>query len=185
MRISLNSALRNEGSRHTDLFSFVVIAELYNHSKKESPKFDNPEADSARKALDSIRAALDERKDIKILTPEGNDVTQKMLSVDNTAFSEEDRQRDAEEIVIGVARRASDLSSSQRAAQPNGTAKPAILITEQKSTRLKANYQDIAAMSTSRVRTILQAILRRRRSSSSASSICHSGGIATPTEIAG
>jgi len=177
VRNSSNCVLRSEVERSDILILCTAIAELFNRSNKESSKCDNPESDAARIAIESIKAALDERKDIRILNAGGEDVTQEALSSDRLPFSEQDNQQDTEEIVIGVARRASDLSNHQRSEQPNGIAKPAILVTEQKSTRLKAVSQDIATMSASRMRTIIQAFVGRRRSSSGGSSICHSGVI--------
>jgi len=176
---SSNCVLGSEVERSDILILCTAIAELFNHSNKETPKFESPEADAARTAIETIKAALDQQKDIRILTAGGQDVTEKALSADRLPFSEQGDPQDAEEIVLGVARRASDLSTNQRSEQPNGKAKPAILVTEQKSTRLKAGNQDIPTMSTSKMRTIIQALVGRRRSSSGGSSICHSG-VVTP-----
>jgi len=81
-----NSFLRDEVEHADILILCTVIAELFGYSNKESPKIENPEADAARITLESIKAVLDQRKDIRILAAEGQDVTQKALSADNLQF---------------------------------------------------------------------------------------------------
>lgn len=159
----------------------LALAELYNLSKTESPKFVDLEAEAAQAAIESIRTAVGQGKEIQVLNPEGRDITSTGVLDGKVSSTHDDNQQDAEEIVIGISRQASDLSSRGQPVEPDGTAKPAILVTEDRSTRLKAKDQGVATLSISMVRRVLEAFVRRR-SSSAASSIRHSG-IFTPTDI--
>lgn len=94
---------------------------------------------------------------------------------------DEDDEDDPEEIIVRVSRQASDLSGRGQPDEPDQKGKPAIVVSDLKSTRLKVSNQGIAALSVAVVKQLLEAV-RRRRSSSATSSQWHSG-LMTPAEI--
>ena len=152
-------------------------------AKVESPKFESLQAYAAQAAIESIKAAIDEKKNIQVLTADGEDITSPNLLAGNAPTSNPNDNQDSEEVLIGVSRRATDLSSQGETEGSSSQVRPAILLTEDRSIRVKASYQGVAALATSVLKKLLTGSLRRRRSSSAASSTsCHSGKI-TPTEM--
>jgi len=153
-----------------------AITELFNLAKVESPKFESPQAHAAQAAIESIKAAIDECQNIQVLTPEGENVTSRTLLAGKVPASDPNDDQDPEEVLIGVSRRATDLSSQGEHEGNISQARPAILLTEDRSIRVKASLQGVAALATSMLRNLLTGSLGRKRSSSVASSTsCHSG----------
>jgi len=152
-----------------------AIAELFNLAKVESPKFESPQAYAAQAAIENIKAAIDEHKNVRVLTPDGQDVTSQTILTGKAPASDPNENQDPEAVLIGVSRRATDLSSQGEPEGSNSQAKPAILLTEDRTIRVKASSQGVAALATSVLKNLLTGSLRRRRSSSAASSTsCHS-----------
>jgi|SRR6266480_1029494 len=152
-----------------------AIAELFNLAKVESPKFESPQAYAAQAAIKNIKAAIDEHKNVQILTPDGKDITSQTILTGKAPASDPNDNQDPEAVLIGVSRRATDLSSQGEPEGSNSQARPAILLTEDRTIRFKASCQGVAALATSVLKNLLTGSLRRRRSSSAASSTsCHS-----------
>jgi len=97
--------------------------------------------------------------------------------------SDTNDNQDPEAILIGVSRRATDLSSQGEPEGKNNQARAAILLTDNRDTRVKASYQGVAALATTMLKKILTGSLGRRRSSSAASSSSWHSGIITPAEM--
>ena len=118
---------------------------------------------AAQNALDSTRAAIIEEKKVRITTTTGSDITHQFMAKQMGDYLTEGG-RNSVEVIIGVARRESDLN---REAQGNRSgdhpgAKPAVLVTEDRAMRLKAATVGVAAVATSMIKKVL--IAPRRKS---------------------
>jgi len=160
-----------------------VISELFNLAKIESPKFESPHARAAQIAIQTIKTAINEHKGVQVLTQDGEDITSSALLAGKLPVSDTNDNQDPEAILIGVSRRATDLSSQGEPEGKNNQARAAILLTDNRATRVKASYQGVAALATTMLKKVLTGSLGRRRSSSAASSSSWHSGIITPAEM--
>lgn len=106
-------------------------------------------------ALESVRTSIEQGKKIQVLNPEGEDITSSGILDGKVPSTDTDDHQNPEEIVIAISRQAGDLSSHGQLEEPDETAKPAILVTEDRSTQLKAADQGVTALSVSMVMWIL------------------------------
>ncbi|KAI9711969.1 MAG: hypothetical protein M1820_001677 [Bogoriella megaspora] len=124
----------------------------------------------AREALHAIKNAIDQGKRVTIKTADGIDVTNQAFSttsIKKPLNRSHDLEEFVEEATMKIARRESDRSLEDTRA-PSEEARPAILISDDRKTRLKANGFRVAAIAHSFLnRVITQA---RRRSISRESS---------------
>ncbi|OCK77900.1 hypothetical protein K432DRAFT_406929 [Lepidopterella palustris CBS 459.81] len=111
--------------------------------------------DYANQALDSVRAAVMEKKKVRITTAKGNDVTRNFIAEQIGGYISED-VNNSDDIIIGVARRESDLNRDAES-----EAKPAVLVTEDRAMRIKAAAVGVAAIATSMIRKVLITPKRR------------------------
>jgi hypothetical protein len=170
-------------STHANEEILSAITELFNLAKIESPKFQSPQAIAAQAAIESIKTAIDEHKNIQVLTPDGENVTSSTFLSGKAPATDPNDGQDPEAVLIGVSRRATDLSSQGEAEGSSSEARPAILLTEDRSIRVKARYEGVASLATSMLKKLLTGSLVRRRSLSVASSTsCHSAKL-SPTDM--
>jgi hypothetical protein len=134
---------------------------LTNLSKSAQP--------DAQEALRNVRKALSMNMDVRILTTSGLDTTnEKLDSTDSlTLESALEGMDDPEENIVQVARQASGISVKGNPEDAMSQARPAVVLSENKSTRLRAARDKVAAIKPSMFQRILTATARRRASSGS------------------
>ena len=118
---------------------------------------------AAQDALNSTRAAIIEEKKVRIATTTGSDITHQFVTKQMGDYVTEGG-RNSVEVIIGVARRESDLNREARGNRSGDHpgAKPAVLVTEDRAMRLKAATVGVAAIATSMIKKVL--IAPRRKS---------------------
>jgi predicted ribonuclease YlaK len=114
--------------------------------------------DSAKSAMIAINKAIAERKDVKIVTAKGNDVTKIGFFREKLErIEDDDETRNIDDIIIRTTRQ--QAQSRRQAFAEKGVigygSEPAILLTEDTNMRVKANARGVPAIST----TILKRFL--------------------------
>jgi hypothetical protein len=117
-------------------------------------KTDSPDA---QQALKSIQEAVNTNKDVRILTASGLDKTQDEL--DKTDSSE--GADDLENNIVKVARQASDLRMKGTPKDPSNQARSAMILTEDRLTRVRAARDHLAAIAPSMFKRILTGSRRK------------------------
>ncbi|KAF2228914.1 hypothetical protein EV356DRAFT_537688 [Viridothelium virens] len=119
----------------------------------------HPDDTRARAALEAIKISIDEGRRVMIKNAEGVNVT-------DEAFVSCVHQRhathlyDLEEITIGLARRETDRDL-EKSRVPSEEARPAILITDDRKMRVKANGFRVAAIASSFLSKVITGARRR------------------------
>ena len=129
---------------------------------------------AADAAIQNIKTAIQEERNIRVLADNGGDITGTAFSDRELAKEEPGSKGDKEDVLITVTRVASDLSTGGKSMGLDKQAKPALLITESRTMRIRAKYQGVATIATSMLRSILLASISRRRSLSGSSIGRHS-----------
>jgi hypothetical protein len=127
------------------------------------------ESDSAaaQKAIDQVTTAVSDRENaVRIINQNGDDVSKQALT---KGPPPEPSGPLNDEILIGVTRRASGLSEADSEA-PNTKVKPAVLVTDDKGTRVRAGHEGVASIAVDIIRKYFMPSMSRLRSSSMASS---------------
>jgi hypothetical protein len=115
--------------------------------------------DKALNAVRAIKDAVDQGRRVKIKSVDGLDVTDQAF----TRPSNGGRRRTqdvVEDITIGIARRESDRSIESSEA-PSEKARPAVIVTEDRQMRVKANGLRVAAMASSFLTKLITNARRR------------------------
>ena len=144
-------------------------------------------------ALEQIKSAY-QVTNIQILNPKGEDTTQKHFGAGDSPACKGDSSPgspvDNQESLLGVTRRATDLSLSHRnqdettTSLGNITARPAILLTEDRTTRAMAKAEKLAALAPTVLRKYLEpAVTRLHRSLSRSSESRPDVGSTTPPAV--
>jgi hypothetical protein len=155
----------------------TVMADLSNKSKRDQ---NTPDTAIAREALERIKNAHSTAQ-LKILNAKGEDVTKEHF--DNVrpedppscSGQSSDDDNDEPQILLGITRRATDLSLESRnkpgmaPSAAKETARPAILLTEDKSTRTAVARGGQPALSPSVLKKFLERGVNRLRSLSQSS----------------
>lgn len=153
------------------LTTHLVFADLSTLSKTMAP-----ESDAAHQALRSVQSAYTQQSKIRILTASGEDITKRHLAserpktpvcsspVDPTTSSE-----DIQDDLIGVTRRATDLNSYEKPSDATEETRSAILLTDDRLTRVRAKTGMVASLAPSMLRRILSTARSRMRSVSQVS----------------
>ncbi|TID14688.1 hypothetical protein E6O75_ATG08834 [Venturia nashicola] len=140
---------------------------------------------AARQALKSVKKAYVGHSDIRILTVKGEDITRQHLASGKPTSSgcsspleAFDNPEEKTEDLIGVTRRASDLNSFAKPKEATDQIRPAILLTEDRSTRVRARSDKVASLAPSVLRRILSTAsrVRSRALSGATKSPDHFGG---------
>lgn len=166
----------------------VVLAGLTAKSRT-----DQPVKDTAMEALEQIKFAYQETN-IQILNSNGEDITQKHLGGGESPACKGDSSPgspvDGQKSLLGITRRATDLSLSHRTHDDmtsnsgNTTARPAILLTEDRTTRAMAKAEKLAALAPTVLRKYLEpAVTRLHRSLSRGSQTRPDVGSTTPPAV--
>ena len=163
---------------------------------KSKEKQAQPDTNDAQQTLELIKDAHHTNDQIKVLDAAGNDVTGKQL--DSSPSSDDPRNSrevspddDSQKDLIGVTRRATDLSLRSRHESGTATgahavkAKPAILLTENKSTRATAARGGVPALSPDTLKQYLQRGVNRIRSRAHSRSSGSGQGPTTPSPVFG
>ena len=118
---------------------------------------------NAQDALSSTRAAIIDKKKVRIATTTGSDITYQFMAEQMGNYVTEGG-RNLDKVIIGVARSESDLNQEARKNRSGDYlgAKPAILITEDRAMRHKAAKEGVTAVATSMIRQVLIALGRSR-----------------------
>jgi len=115
-----------------------------------------PDSAHAQDALQTVRKAILENKNVRIATEKGNDVTDLFISEKMGSDDPEDLRR-SEDSIISIVRRESDLNRQFSGKQMgnHSEARPAVLVTEDKAMRIKAATAGVAAIATSMIKKVL------------------------------
>lgn len=152
----------------------IVVHQLASKTKTDQPTADQ---ENARKALDGMQVAHDTTM-LKILNAKGKDVTAKHFGSQSatevppacSTGSDDGARDDPKQELLGIVRRATDLSlESRNKSVTTNTARPAILLTEDKGTRATAAKDGLSAASPSVIGKYLDKISTRLRSLSQGS----------------
>jgi hypothetical protein len=135
---------------------------------------EDPKRPAADVAILNLQTALNSGKNVRILDKDGTDLTGKALSSGKPLQAEPGTKEAQDDILIGITRRESDMTNRGKPEGVDETAKPAILVTESRTTRIRAKGVGVAAVATSMLRNVLQGSLTRRRSPSGSSMGRHS-----------
>ncbi|KAI5777653.1 hypothetical protein EDC01DRAFT_635571 [Geopyxis carbonaria] len=117
-----------------------VITELHGLGNNSGPV-----GDSAKSAMIAINKAITEKKDVKIITAKGNDLTKVGFFREKLERDEEDI-RNIDDVIIRTTKLQAELRS--QTLPPAGNAESAILLTEDTNMRVKANARGVPAIST-------------------------------------
>jgi hypothetical protein len=160
----------------------LVFADLSALSKTIAP-----DSAAAQQALKSVKSAYTRHSNIRILTASGEDITKRHLASEmpNTpvctspvelAISSDEKQDD----LIGVTRRVTDLNSYDKPNDATEDTRSAVLITEDRPTRVRAKTGKVASLAPSMLRRILSTARSRMRSPSQASRTSDGAGEGKP-----
>ncbi|KAI5811270.1 hypothetical protein DFH27DRAFT_19132 [Peziza echinospora] len=108
-----------------------------------------PVASEARDALAAIRAAITAKKDLKIITAKGNDMTRQIFYKERLEEYKDD-ERNIDDIIIEIANQQGRIrAQAMRAGDKNMplTVKPAALVTNDTNMRVKATANNVYAIS--------------------------------------
>jgi len=121
---------------------------------------------AARLAVQSVQEAFTMKVDVRILTAKGVDVTKTELAKSASEGVETSLEGadSLEENLVQVARRATDISLEENPQDASNPARSAILLTDDRRTRIRAARDKVAAITPSMIKRILTA--SRRRASS-------------------
>lgn len=100
----------------------------------------------ARSAEDAIKKAIDESKDIKIITAKGIDVTKRGFFKEK--IQREEGEQNIDDVIIRITKSLSDERGKAMGPPINGKAAPAILVTEDSNLRVKANARGVPSINT-------------------------------------
>lgn len=162
------------------VLTFLVFADLSVLSKS----IDTDSA-AAQQAIKSVKNAYVGHSDIRILTVEGEDITRHHLACErpntpgcSSPFEASDSPEEKTEDLIGVTRRASDLNRFAKPKEATDETRPAILLTEDRSTRVLARSGKVASLAPSVLRRFLSTAsrVRSRALSGATKSPDHFGG---------
>lgn len=140
---------------------------------------------AAQQALKSVKNAYVGHSDIRILNVEGEDITRRHLASErpntpgcSSPLEASGNPGEKIDYLIGVTRRASDLNSFAKPKEATDETRPAILLTEDRSTRVLARSGKVASLAPSVLRRFLSTASRVR-------SRALSGATKTPDYIGG
>jgi hypothetical protein len=142
----------------------VVVPQSVLHNLSKSAQAESQDdSQAAQQAVENVREAYATKKNVRILTTSGLDVTQQKLDRVTSPGQESlpETIDDPEEVLIQVVRRATDLSIKEHPKDPSSQARPAILLTEDKLTRIRAGRDKMAAIAPSMMRRIFTGSRRR------------------------
>ncbi|KAE9982202.1 hypothetical protein EG327_005932 [Venturia inaequalis] len=129
------------------------------------------DADSvaAQQALKSVKNAYVGHSDIRILTVDGEDTTKRHLACERSTatgcsspLKASDNSEEKTDDLIGVTRRATDLNSFAKPKEATDQTRPAILLTEDISTRILAKSGKVASLAPSVFRRVFSTASRVR-----------------------
>jgi hypothetical protein len=130
-------------------------------------------AEAAREALKQVTVAYTNTH-LKVLDSKGIDITQDYLAtnrpIDQPTCDDNEMQdsEDPQEDLLGVARSATEMSLGEKplpaAGEKSSKVRPAILLTEDRMTRLRATGEKIAALAPSVLKKYLENGVGRMRS---------------------
>ncbi len=111
---------------------------------------------AAQDALNSTRAAIIEEKKVRITTTTGSDITHQFVANQMVDYLTEGG-RNLVQVIIGVARRESDLNREARGNRSGDHpgAKRAVLVTEDRAMRFRAVEVGVATVATSMIKKAL------------------------------
>jgi hypothetical protein len=145
------------------LSRFKVLIKLSDISKTQDGN-----SSAAQKAIHQVNMAVSDNKDVvRIMNQSGADVSNQ--AVTKGPSPEPSGPLIGEEILIGITRRASDLSEVAVECPPT-KAKPAVLLTDNKRTRVKAGREGVPSLGVDMIRKYVMRGVNRLRSASNASS---------------
>ena len=116
----------------------------------------------ARDALKAVKTSINEGRRVMIKNAKGVDVTSEAF-VSSRTERHDAQASDLEEITIGLARRETDRDLEQSRA-PSDKARPAILVTEDRKMRVKANSLKVAAIASSFLSKVILGARTRSKS---------------------
>ena len=112
----------------------------------------------ARRALEAVKTMIDEGRRVIIKNVDGKNVTSEAFT--NSNNQSQVAQSELEDITIGLARRETDRDMNPSRA-PSDEARPAVLITEDRKMRVKANGLKVAAIASSFLSKVIVGARRR------------------------
>jgi hypothetical protein len=142
----------------TDLWR-IVITELVGLAKNSGTV-----QKAASSAIILISDYLNEKKDIKVITSKGNNVTYTGFYKEQLGGAEDIRNID--DIIIQTTKQQGDIR--RQALKEAGDAEPAVLITEDRNMRVKANARGVTAIAASALMRILSPEWSKEKDVSSA-----------------
>lgn len=167
-----------------------MISGLANKSKA-----DLPSKEQAKQALEQVKNAYT-MTELKIINADGKDITKEHFAEGKTTDApicsgdvESQTSADAEKILLGVARRATDMSLGRRVDSGVSTGldskniRPAVLLTENENTRAHAKTEKLVALAPSVLRKHLAKVSTRFRALSKGSQNRHEAETTTPPPV--
>jgi rRNA-processing protein FCF1 len=103
----------------------------------------------------AINKALADRRDVKIITAKGSDVTKVGFYREKLERDEDDETRNIDDIIIRATKNQADARRQMFGEAGMGDAQPAILLTEDTNMRVKANARGVPAISTTNLKRYL------------------------------
>jgi len=113
-----------------------------------------PVGDDAKSAMFAISHAVSEKRDVKVITAKGSNVTNSGFFREKLEREPESEDQNIDDIIITTTQRQGEARCVLLGA-PVGGAQPAILITEDTNMRVKANARGVPAISTTVLRKYL------------------------------
>ncbi|KAJ9639367.1 hypothetical protein H2201_004102 [Coniosporium apollinis] len=128
---------------------------------------------AAVRALQTLDSAIIQRKNIRVLTAEGKDVTRQITGRGHLNAQVGNDRASIDDVVVGVARQQSGLNKDTAGAVsgPQEGAEAAVLVTDMESMSLKAQASGVRAMASSKLWNILDLGRTRSRAGSGGKSV--------------
>lgn len=116
---------------------------------------------AAVRALQTLDSAIIQRKNIRVLTAEGKDVTRQITGRGHLNAQVGNDRASIDDVVVGVARQQSGLNKDTAGAVsgPQEGAEAAVLVTDMESMSLKAQASGVRAMASSKLWNILDLVV--------------------------
>ncbi|KAH0537601.1 hypothetical protein FGG08_005633 [Glutinoglossum americanum] len=111
-------------------------------------------------ALDAIKNAIEEKKDVAIVTSKGNVVTNQGFFYKEQLENYEAERRTLDEVIIDITKQQAQFRRTARPSEHgpvsvNDKVRSAVLVTEDRAMRLKASAYGVAAVAASMVRRVI------------------------------
>jgi hypothetical protein len=155
--------MENRRSRKRSVFLYAgsapvlrldaVIVDLWSLSKGAGSFEQQP----ANDALDAIRSAIKEHKNVQIVDTQGKDIDEQDVVLEQLGDDSKMKiDGNAEEIAIGITRQQTDRMLKEGGQNHRTVAKPAVLLSEDRAMRHRARVAGVASVAASKIKQFLK-----------------------------